>query len=272
MTDSGPSFSMIAVPGSNGRAWAELARSAEQAGWTTLLVPDTRWTVSPFPALAAAAAVTSTLRLRTWVIAAPLRSPAAVVREASALQVLSDGRFELGIGSGRPDARDDANRLGVDWGSARDRIEQAARVITAVREQVTPAPEVVVAAAGPRMLAATAPLVDRLALVLAPQATAEDLAATAQRVRAAAGRQVPLIQQIVGLNDELPGWLRAQSGGGLDARALVEAGAVGMLSGDAAQMADTLLERSDTLGIDEFAVPGDLAGLFEPVIARLTRA
>lgn len=268
MTDSELCFSMIAVPGRSGRAWAELARSAEGAGWTTLLVPDTRWTVSPFPALAAAAAVTSQLRLRSWVIAAPLRTPAAVVREASALQVLSDGRFELGIGSGRPDAKDDAARLGVAWGGARDRIEQAVAVINAVREQVTPVPEVVVAAAGPRMLAATAPLVDRLALVLPPTATLADLTATAARARAAAGREVRLIQQIVGLNDQLPAWIRQS--GGLEASALVEAGAVGMLSGDAARMADALLERREALGINEFAVPGDLAALFEPVIARLT--
>ena len=54
------------------RGWADRARSIEQQGWTSLLVPDTRWTPSPFPALAVAAAVTSVLRVRTWVIAAPL--------------------------------------------------------------------------------------------------------------------------------------------------------------------------------------------------------
>lgn len=269
MTDSGITFSMIAVPGRSGRAWSDLARSAEQAGWSTLLVPDTRWTASPFPALAAAGAVTSTLRLRTWVIAAPLRAPAVVVREAAALQVLTDGRFELGIGSGRPDAKDDAAAIGVDWGTARTRIEQAARVITAVREQVKPGPQIVVAAAGPKMLAATAPLVDRLALVLPPTATAADLMTTADRARAAAGRQVSLTQQIVGLNDQLPAWIRQS--GGPDARSLVAAGAVGMLTGDAAQMADTLIERSRALGIDEFAVPVDLAELFEPVLTLLTR-
>jgi len=111
------------------RGWADRARSIEQQGWTSLLVPDTRWTPSPFPALAVAAAVTSVLRVRTWVIAAPLRSPAAVVRESSALQMLSDGRFDLGIGSGRPDAERDAARLGVPWGTGQQRIDQAARVI-----------------------------------------------------------------------------------------------------------------------------------------------
>ena len=111
------------------RGCADHARSIEHQGWTSLLVPDTRWTPSPFPALAVAAAVTSVLRVRTWVIAAPLRSPAAVVRESSALQMLSDGRFDLGIGSGRPDAERDAARLGVPWGTGQQRIDHAARVI-----------------------------------------------------------------------------------------------------------------------------------------------
>ena len=42
-----------------------------------------------------------------------------------------------------------------------------------------------------------------------------------------------------------------------------------MLTGDAAQMADTLLELRSTLGIDEFVVPGELAEFFVPVITRL---
>ena len=42
-----------------------------------------------------------------------------------------------------------------------------------------------------------------------------------------------------------------------------------MLTGDAAQMADTLLGLRATLGIDEFVVPGDLAEYFVPVITRL---
>ena len=262
------SFSLVAVPAGSGAAWSERARAAEQAGWTNLLVPDTMWTPSPFPALAAAAAVTSTVRLRTWVIAAPLRSSAAVVREAAALQLLSDGRFDLGVGAGRPDAEQDAERLGVPWGSGRERIEQAAAVIAAVRKQVTPTPGIVVAAVRPRMLAATAPLADRVALPLPPAATEQDLAAAVERARDAADHPVVLIQQLVGLAGRLPSWLQS---GGPDPVQLAAGGAVGMLTGDAAEMADTLLERQATHGIDEFVVPADLAEPFEPVIARLTR-
>jgi len=42
-----------------------------------------------------------------------------------------------------------------------------------------------------------------------------------------------------------------------------------MLTGDAGQMADTVLGLRATLGIDEFVVPADLAEFFVPVISRL---
>jgi alkanesulfonate monooxygenase SsuD/methylene tetrahydromethanopterin reductase-like flavin-dependent oxidoreductase (luciferase family) len=134
VTDNDISFGLIFTPAGTGREWVEAVRKVEQQGWTSLLIPDTLWTPSPFPALAAAAAATTTLRLRTWVIAAPLRSPTVVAREASTLQQLSDGRFELGIGSGRPDAEQEAELLGVLWGTAADRIGQVQQVITTVRE------------------------------------------------------------------------------------------------------------------------------------------
>src|SRR3954470_11171166 len=113
---------VVATPGAPGPAWGELVHGLEAGGWGTLLVPDTLWTASPFPALAAAAAATTRLRLRTWVVAAPLRTPGALVREVSALQLLSGGRFELGVGPGRPEAQAEAQRLGATWGSAVARV------------------------------------------------------------------------------------------------------------------------------------------------------
>jgi alkanesulfonate monooxygenase SsuD/methylene tetrahydromethanopterin reductase-like flavin-dependent oxidoreductase (luciferase family) len=267
MTDIDISFGLVLTPTGSGRAWTEQARSAEQQGWTSVLVPDTLWTPSTFPTLAAAAAVTTTLRLRTWVLAAPLRSPAAVVRESSALQVLSDGRFELGIGTGRPDAEREAGLLGVPWGSAADRIRQVEQVVAAVREQVHPVPRIVVTAAGPRMLAAAARSADRIGLALPPNATDQDLATSADRVRALASGPIGLSQQLSGLSGRLPAWLTS---GGLDPQALADAGATGMLVGDAAAMAETLRRRAETVGVSEFIVPGELADDFAPVIGLLS--
>src|SRR5437763_5113081 len=147
-------FGVVAGRPASGADWLSTARNVEALGYDTLLLPDTRYTPSPFPALAAAAAATSMLRVGSWVLAAPFRAPAAVVRETAALQLLSGGRFELGIGTGRPDAAREAALLGEAWGSAADRIARLVDVVTAVREQVSPVPPVVVAGAGPRVLAA----------------------------------------------------------------------------------------------------------------------
>jgi alkanesulfonate monooxygenase SsuD/methylene tetrahydromethanopterin reductase-like flavin-dependent oxidoreductase (luciferase family) len=139
-------------------------------------------------------------------------------------------------------------------------------VISTVREKVRPAPQVVVTAAGPRMLAAAAASADRIGLALPPTATEPDLRAAVDRVRSVAPGTVSLSLQLSGLAGRLPTWLIRS---GLDPQALAAAGAVGMLTGDAQQMADTLRRRRDELGIDEVIVPGDLADDFAPVISLL---
>src|SRR3954452_1475351 len=110
---------VVATPGAPGPAWGEFVHGLEAGGWGTLLLPDTLWAAAPFPALAAPAAPTTRLRLRTWVVAAPLRTPGALVREVSALQLLSGGRFELGVGPGRPEAQGGGPRPGAAGGCRR---------------------------------------------------------------------------------------------------------------------------------------------------------
>ena len=262
---------VIATPAEPGAAWAQQVRDLEAAGWATLLLPDTLWTASPFPALASAAAVTVRLRLRTWVAAAPLRTPGVLVREASALQLLSGGRFELGIGAGRPEAKGEAERLGATWGSAVERIEQVTAAVRAVRSAVSPRPPVAVAAGGNRMLQAAVDLVtgpeDRIALAVGPLATVEELAAAAQRVHDLAGRRVRLTHQVSGIGDVVPAWLAR---GGLSGALLRDRGAAGWFPGDDPEAsAAVLVQRADEFGIDEVVVPAELAGLFQPVLARL---
>jgi alkanesulfonate monooxygenase SsuD/methylene tetrahydromethanopterin reductase-like flavin-dependent oxidoreductase (luciferase family) len=179
-------FGVVVGGPASGEEWSRTARHVEALGYAALLLPDTTYTPSPFPALAAAAAVTTTLHVGSWVLAAPFRSPAAVVRETSALQLLSGGRFELGIGTGRPDAAREAELLGEAWGSAGDRIARLVDVVTAVREQVSPVPPVVVAGAGPRVLAAPHGA-ETVALALPPTASLEDVARAADLARQLAG-------------------------------------------------------------------------------------
>ncbi len=117
------------------------------------------------------------------------------------------------------------------------------------------------------MLAAAAASADRIGLALPPTATESDLRVAVDRVSAAAATPPGVSLQLSGLAGRLPTWL---SRSGLDPKALAAAGAVGMLTGDPEQMADTLRRRRDEFGIDEVIVPGELADDFAPVISLLT--
>ncbi len=82
--------------------FAAEARAIEAEGWSTLLIPDhlTIDQAAPLPALAAAAAVNSRLRLGTFVLNNDLRHPAVLAQEAATVDRLSNGRLELGLGAG----------------------------------------------------------------------------------------------------------------------------------------------------------------------------
>ncbi|MEV4129866.1 LLM class flavin-dependent oxidoreductase [Nocardia sp. NPDC049707] len=260
-------FGIVITP-RTGAECARVAQTAEQQGYRTILLPDTLNTPPPFPTLAAAAAVTTTVRLRPSVLAAPLRNPAATVRETAALQLLSDGRFELGIGLGRPDASAEAERLGVPWGSAAQRREQLIATVDAVRAQVDPAPPIVVAANGPRMLTVAADFADRVLLAAGPEATEADLAGMVRIVRDNTDREVRFTHQLVGIGAELPFWLSKRLG--LTAAGLRAAGSAGVLDSDPAAVAEVLEYRREKYGIDELIVPGELTDAFAPALALFT--
>src|SRR5215813_12099375 len=79
----------------------EKARRAEALGYSTLFVPDhfIDHPLAPMPAMAAAAAVTDTLRVGSLVLGNDYKHPVVLAREASTLDLLSDGRLELGLGA-----------------------------------------------------------------------------------------------------------------------------------------------------------------------------
>ena len=76
----------------------EKARTAEALGYSTLFVPDhfVDHPLAPMPAMATAAAVTNTLRVGSLVLANDYKHPVVLGREAATLDLLSDGRLELG--------------------------------------------------------------------------------------------------------------------------------------------------------------------------------
>ncbi len=78
-----------------------LARKVEDLGYAILLTPDHFGEqLAPLTALMAAAEATRSLRIGTTVFANDFRHPAVLAKEAATLDLLSEGRFELGIGTG----------------------------------------------------------------------------------------------------------------------------------------------------------------------------
>ncbi|GAA2757797.1 TIGR03621 family F420-dependent LLM class oxidoreductase [Actinopolymorpha rutila] len=295
MADRPFRFGIVAGLAATGPTWAETARRAENLGYDSLLVPDTLWTLSPWVALGAAAAATSTLRLGTFVLNAPLRTPAAVAHETVSLDLVSGGRFELGLGAGRPGGEADAARLGLPWGTPGERIGRLSETIRTVKEALAksaadagsptggqaargpemravqqPGPPILVAGAGRRLLTLAAREADIVALGVAPTGTEYDLAAKVGELRDVAGDRFDRLEiayNLAAIGSELPGWLAGQLGA--DPAELVRSGSAAILSGTPAEMADTLRRRRDALGISYITVNGAFMDQLAPVVEAL---
>lgn len=125
-------FGLQASPDRGPGAWRDLAQRAEAAGFETLFVADhPGTTAAPAAALAAAGAVTSTLRLGTYVANAGVRDPLALARDAASVDVLSGGRFTLGLGAGHTPA--EWTMAGLPYPSPTERagrLEETVDVVT----------------------------------------------------------------------------------------------------------------------------------------------
>ena len=166
-----------------GRAeWQETARKAEALGYAVLLMGDHMGNAaSPLPALLSAASATTTLRICPHVLAVDFRNPAILAKEAATIDVLTDGRFELGIGVGWPAGSDfagDYEQAGIRVDTPGVRVQRLGEALHIVRSFLTseqpvdfqgthfqatglvplprpvqqPGPPIMVAGAGPRLL------------------------------------------------------------------------------------------------------------------------
>jgi probable F420-dependent oxidoreductase len=94
-------FALQASHAASPDAWRALARKTEDLGFATLYVPDhlgEQW--APMIALTVAADATTTLRVGTLVLDNDFRHPVILAKEAATLDVVTGGRFELGMGAG----------------------------------------------------------------------------------------------------------------------------------------------------------------------------
>ena len=105
--------------------WRERARAYEAMGYETLYLPDHfDHQPGPIASLAAAAAATTKLRIGSLVFDNDYRHPVVLAKEAATLDVLSDGRLDLGVGAGW--MVKDYERSGIPFDPPGTRIERLA--------------------------------------------------------------------------------------------------------------------------------------------------
>lgn len=288
-------------------AWTALARRLEDIGVHRMTVSDhLDDQLAPIAALMAAADATTSLRIGSMVLCNDYRHPAVMAKEAATLDVLSDGRFELGLGAGWMTT--DYQHVGLAFDPAPVRIERLEEAIAVVQGLFSE---------GPCTFAGQHYRIDGLPGSPKPLQSPLPLmvGGGGRKVLELAGRHA----DIVGLNPRLPGgvidasvgpdataaaterkigWIRAAAGDHFDAlelqtrihfvgvtddrEAMADAVAEGFglspdealdsphaLCGTVEEIAEDLVARRERFGISGIGLSlGDLDAL-EPVITRL---
>src|SRR5436309_7905806 len=156
-------FGVVAPLQTDAPTWRDRVRRIADYGYSTLLMPDVpQWQPAPAPTLAVAATLAD-IRVGTWVYASPLRAAWSNAWEAHSLSVLTDGRFEMGIGTGRPGLDDGLRELGVlPVVPPGERLAQVRATVTALRNFDGPdlRTPVVMAVRGPKARALAAEVAD----------------------------------------------------------------------------------------------------------------
>ena len=287
--------------------WRERARTAESLGYDVFLMPDhfgPQFAIGP--ALAVVAEATSTIRIGTLVWQNDLRHPALLAKEAYTLDVLSGGRFEVGIGAGGS-FPPEFDWIGVPLEPAGERVgrmEESIRILKRLAgeeafsfdgEHYTiseydghpkplqqPHPPILVGAGGPRMLSIAAREADIISLLpmlgpgdeidereLGPEGFDQKIAL----VREVAGDRFPrlelniLIQGLAVVDDRTAGIERLRKERGFDSDVWFDSPMV--FVGSADSIADIMLAHRERFGISYYAVFEHQLEEFAPVVERL---
>ena len=301
-------FGVAAESAPSREAWIALARKAEDLGYATFLLADHYVNeFMPIAALMSAADATSTLRVGSFVFDNDFRHPALLAKELAALDLLSGGRFELGIGAGwhQPEYQ----QIGLAFESAGVRIgrlEEALAIIKQffTQESVTfagsyytvtdlkafpkplqrPYPPIFMGGGGKKVLSLAGREADIIGLHLrvkddgtvdASERTEAALAQKVEWVRQAAGERFGsmelnlLIGGIIITEDrQQAAEERARERGtGVIAEQILSSPYV--LLGTVEQIAEQLQSRRERYGISYMVVLSEDMEAFAPVVARL---
>jgi probable F420-dependent oxidoreductase len=299
-------FAVFAYEAASRKEWDDTARRVEALGYDLLVMPDHFLDpLTPVPALAAAAAVTTTLRIGAVVFANDYRHPALLAKEAATLDLLSDGRFELGLGAGW--FRKEYAQAGIPFDAPGRRIERMAEALRVIRglwgdgpfvfqgehyliagldglpkPVQKPHPPIFIGGTGPRMLRLAGREADIVGFVpkTLPEgghdwltSTPELMAEQIGWVREGAGGQfaqrelsVPIFRAIVSDRPDAAAADIARNYGLTPEQVLASPD---FLIGNVEEIVARLQERRERFGISYFEVDARDAEGFAPVVARL---
>ncbi|MFH9425539.1 LLM class F420-dependent oxidoreductase [Streptomyces sp. NPDC017529] len=278
----------------SGSAWRQKCRRAEELGYDVVLVPDHIGWPAPFPALIAAAEATERPRVGTFVLNAGFWNPTLLAREVATTDLLTDGRLELGLGTGY--VRDEHDKAGLPWGSPGERVDHLTRTVEELdrllgdpehlpKAAQQPRPPLLIGGNGPRMLRLAARHADIAAFTGGraapgkPEGTLELLTAEALDDtlavyrKAAADRERPaelniLVQRVL-VTDDRRAAAREIAGHdiGVDEEQALHVPT--FLIGTASQMAEQLRAHRERYGFSYITVLDPSMEAFAPVIEEL---
>jgi probable F420-dependent oxidoreductase len=287
------------------KAFVDTVRRVEDSGFHILAGVDH---IGPplgvMPMLATAAAISS-LRLSPLVIANDYRHPVILAKEAATIDVLSDGRFELGIGTGW--IRDQYESAGMQYDRPGVRVDRLTEAIDVIKgcwsaepfefdgehysvdlvgapAPVQPdGPPILIGAAGQRMLRLAARKADIVGITVTVgqsdfSSFAHAVATSALRI----GDQLAVLRDEAGARyaelelNVLIHYMRPQPGGAAETAAELGVELATLLAsphylaGSPQEMADRLVEHRERHGISYVSFRGADIDLAVPVVERLS--
>lgn len=258
-------FGVVAPIRTDVPTWLARVRRIADSGYSTLLMPDVpQWQPAPGPTLATAAAITD-LRVGTWVFASPLRPAWMTAWEAHSLSELTDGRFELGIGTGRPGIEDELRARGLPVVPPNERLAQVRETVRALRDLDGPDRHtpVVMAVRGPKARALAADVADTVTFVSHDEPRVE-VARLARDFRAIRDLELALHVSVVG--DTVAPFMAHPD---TDPAALRAVDSLAVLPDDPAAAAEEIQRRREEIGFSYFVFGADFADVLAPVVAEL---
>jgi probable F420-dependent oxidoreductase len=250
----------------------EKAKRAEDVGFDILCVPDHLGAAAPCPTLTAVAMVTTRIRLSMYVLNAAFYKPALLSRDLQALDVLSDGRLEIGLGTGY--VREEFEAAELPYPSAGARVNYLEHMTTYLKEH-HPTTPILIAGNGDRVLTLAARHADIIGLTGAKVRAVDDpLAERIEFVRNAAGDRFDSLELNLAITamprvGETSPDLRLTRSYTPDLSDEAILSMHSVLSGSPREIADTLTGYRDKYGITCITVQDNHLDNFAKVIAEL---